>query len=152
MGRRRRGPSPAAGRPGRRGRHRAGAVRALRAVVGHPHGQPHGRLPVRDLERALSAAPANAQGKGKDKDKHYTVSTDRAVSVTRTVLVRQGFNVVRIERVGATQVVYYRAGNHGRGKGKGPLQKMVIRTVERRVVFEEVPPAVMIDIDVNLKL
>jgi uncharacterized protein (UPF0548 family) len=101
---------------------------------------------------ALSAAPANAQGKGKDKDKHYTVSSDRAVNVTRTVLVRQGFNVVRIERVGATQVVYYRAGNHGRGKGKGPLQKMVIRTVERRVVFEEVPPAVMIDIDVNLKL
>jgi uncharacterized protein (UPF0548 family) len=101
---------------------------------------------------ALSAAPANAQGKGKDKDKHYTVTSDRAVSVTRTVLVRQGFNVVRIERVGATQVVYYRAGNHGRGKGKGPLQKMVIRTVERRVVFEDVPPALMIDIDVNLKL
>jgi hypothetical protein len=49
-------------------------------------------------------------------------------------------------------VVYYRAGNHGRGKGKGPLQKMVIRTVERRVVFEDVPPALMIDIDVNLKL
>ena len=99
---------------------------------------------------ALSTAPAHAQGKGKDK--HYTVSTDRAVSVTRTVLVRQGFDVVRIERVGATQVVYYRAGNHGRGKGKGPLEKMVIRTVERRVVFEDVPPAVMIDIDVNLKL
>ena len=101
---------------------------------------------------ALSPAPAHAQGKGKGKDKHYTVSTDRAVSVTRTVLVRQGFDVVRIERVGATQVVYYRAGNYGRGKGKGPLEKMVIRTVERRVVFEDVPPAVMIDIDVNLKL
>ena len=99
---------------------------------------------------ALSAAPAHAQGKGKDK--HYTVSSDRAVNVTRTVLVRQGFDVVRIERVGVTQVVYYRAGNHGRGKGKGPLERMVIRTVDRRVVFEEVPPAVMIDIDVNLKL
>ncbi len=98
----------------------------------------------------LSAAPANAQGKGKPK--HYTVTSDRAVSVTRTVLVRQGFNVVRIERVGATQVVYYRAGNHGRGRGRGPLERMVIRTVDRRVVFEDVPPAVMIDIDVNLKL
>jgi hypothetical protein len=101
---------------------------------------------------ALSAAPAHAQGKGKDKDKHYSVTSDRAVNVTRTVLVRQGFDVVRIERVGATQVVYYRAGNHGRGKGKGPLERMVIRTVDRRVVFEEVPPAVMVDIDVNLKL
>ena len=98
----------------------------------------------------VSVAPAHAQGKGKDK--HYAVSTDRAVTVTRTVLVRQGYDVVRVERVGATQVVYYRAGNHGRGKGKGRLEKMVIRTVNRRVVFEDTPPAIMLDIDVNLKL
>ena len=81
-----------------------------------------------------------------------TVSSDRAITVTRNVLVRQGYDVVRVERVGATQVVYYRAGNRGRGKGKGPVQKMVIRTVERRIVFEETPPAIMVDIDVNLKL
>ena len=104
------------------------------------------------LALALSVAPAHAQGKGKGKDKHYTVSNDRAVTVTRNVLVRQGYDVVRIERVGTTQVVYYRAGNRGRGKGKGPLQKMVIRTVERRIVFENTPPAIMVDIDVNLKL
>ena len=99
---------------------------------------------------AVSVSPAQAQGKGQAK--HYAVTTDRAVSVTRTVLVRQGYDVVRIEGVGAAQVVYYRAGNHGRGKGKGPVQKMVIRTVERRIVFEEAPPAIMVDIDVNLKL
>jgi hypothetical protein len=102
------------------------------------------------LALAVSVAPAHAQGKGKDK--HYAVSNDRAVTVTRNVLVRQGYDVVRIERVGATQVVYYRAGNRGRGKGKGPLEKMVIRTVERRIVFENTPPAIMVDIDVNLKL
>ena len=102
------------------------------------------------LAVALSVAPAHAQGKGKDK--HYAVSNDRAVTVTRNVLVRQGYDVVRVERVGTTQVVYYRAGNRGRGKGKGPLQKMVIRTVERRIVFENTPPAIMVDIDVNLKL
>ena len=102
------------------------------------------------LTVAVSVAPAHAQGKGKDK--HYAVSNDRAVTVTRNVLVRQGYNVVRIERVGASQVVYYRAGNRGRGRGKGPLQKMVIRTVERRIVFENTPPAIMVDIDVNLKL
>jgi hypothetical protein len=102
------------------------------------------------LALALSVVPAHAQGKGKDK--HYAVSNDRAVTVTRNVLVHQGYDVVRIERVGATQVVYYRAGNRGRGKGKGPLQKMVIRTVERRIVFENTPPAIMVDIDVNLKL
>lgn len=99
---------------------------------------------------ALSAAPAHAQGKGKDK--HYTVSSDRAVTVTRTVLGRQGYDVVRIERVGTTQVVYYRAGNRGRGRGKGPVEKMVIRTVDRRIVFEDTPAAIMLDIDVNLKL
>jgi hypothetical protein len=99
---------------------------------------------------ALSVAPAHAQGKGKDK--HYAVSNDRAVTVTRNVLVRQGYDVVRIERVGATQVVYYRAGNRGRGRGKGPVEKMIIRTVERRIVFENTPPAIMVDIDVNLKL
>ena len=98
----------------------------------------------------LSVVPAHAQGKGKDK--HYTVSSDRAVTVTRTVLGRQGYDVVRIERVGPTQVVYYRAGNRGRGRGKGPVEKMVIRTVDRRIVFEDTPPAVMVDIDVNLKL
>jgi hypothetical protein len=100
---------------------------------------------------AVSAAPAHAQGKGKGP-KHYAVTTDRAVSVTRTVLVRQGYDVVRVERVGTTQVVYYRAGNHGRGKGKGRLEKMVIRTVDRRIVFEQTPPAILVDIDVNLKL
>ena len=102
------------------------------------------------LALAVSVVPAHAQGKGKDK--HYAVSNDRAVTVTRNVLVRQGYDVVRVERVGTTQVVYYRAGNRGRGKGKGPLQKMVIRTVERRIVFEDTPPAIMVDIDVNLKL
>jgi hypothetical protein len=29
---------------------------------------------------------------------------------------------------------------------------MVIRTVDRRVVFENTPPGIMVDIDVNLKL
>lgn len=98
----------------------------------------------------IAAAPVHAQGKGKAK--HYAVSSDRAVVVTRDVLVRQGYDVVRVERVGATQVVYYRAGNHGRGRGKGPVERMVIRTVDRRVVFEDAPPAIMVDIDVHLKL
>jgi len=96
----------------------------------------------------LAAVPAHAQGKGK----HYSVSSDRAMTVTRTVLERQGFDVVRVVRSEGAQVIYYRAGNRGRGKGKGPVERMVIRTVERRVVFEEAPPAIMVDIDLNLKL
>lgn len=102
------------------------------------------------LALILSAAPAEAQGKAKDK--HYVVSSEKAVSVTRTVLVRQGYTVVRIQRVGPTHVVYYRRGNMGRGKGKGPIQRMVIRTVRDRVMFEETEPSVLVDIDVRLKL
>lgn len=98
----------------------------------------------------ISAVPSQAQGKGKNK--HYAVSGDKAVNVTRTVLVEQGYQVVRVERVGVTQVVYFRRGNRGRGKGKGPVQRMVIRTVRDRVVFEEAEPSILVDIDVKLKL
>jgi hypothetical protein len=99
---------------------------------------------------AVAAAPAQAQGKAKGK--HYAVSSDRAVRVSRTVLIEQGYQVVRVERVGPTQVIYFRRGNNGRGKGKGPLQRMVIRTVRDRVYFEEAEPSVLVNIDVKLKL
>jgi hypothetical protein len=100
----------------------------------------------------LGASAAPAQAQGKSKYKHYVVSSDKAVSVTRTVLVHQGYTVVRIERVGPSQVVYYRRGNMGRGKGKGPVQRMVIRTVRDRIVFEDTEPSVLVDIDLKLKL
>jgi hypothetical protein len=98
----------------------------------------------------ISTAPVQAQGKVKYK--HYAVTSDRAVSVTRTVLVERGYNVVRVERVGAAQIVYFRQGKWKRGKGKGPIQRMVIRTVRDRVIFEEAAPDVLVDIDVKLKL
>jgi hypothetical protein len=99
---------------------------------------------------SIGTTPAAAQGKGKYK--HYAVSTDRAVTVTRTVLVDRGYQVVRVERVGPTRVVYYRRGNMGRGKGGGPVQRMVIRTVRDRIYFEEIEPEVLVDIDVRLRL
>jgi len=94
------------------------------------------------------AMPAAAQGKGK----HYAVSGDKAMEATRVVLQRQGYELVRIARDGDTQVIYYRRGNNGRGKGKGPMERMVIRTVNRRIVFEEAPSAILVDIDFQLKL
>ena len=99
---------------------------------------------------AIAAAPAQAQGKARGK--HYAVSSDRAVSVSRTVLIEHGYQVVRVDRVGPTQVIYFRRGNNGRGKGKGPLQRMVIRTVRDRVYFEEAEPSLLVNIDVKLKL
>jgi hypothetical protein len=96
------------------------------------------------------AAPVHAQGKGKAK--HYAVTSDRAITVTRTVLVERGYNVVRIERVGPTRVVYYRMKRNKHGKAIGPIQRMVIRTVRNRVVFEDAEPSVLVDIDLKLQL
>ncbi len=98
----------------------------------------------------LAAAPATAQGRGHKKE--FVVAPDRAISVTRDVLVRQGFEVVRIETVGNDQVVYYRRGNMGRGKGKGPLVKMIVRRVQNRVVFIDTPDAILVDINLRLRL
>jgi hypothetical protein len=98
----------------------------------------------------LAAVPAAAQGQGHKKE--FVIAPDRAISVTREVLVRQGYEVVRIETVGNDQVVYYRRGNMGRGKGKGKLVKMVVRRVENRVVFVNTPDAILVDINLRLKL
>ena len=97
----------------------------------------------------LLAAPAGAQGKGPKK---YAVTNDRALVVTREVLVKQGYEVVRVENSGRDYIVWYRRGSRGRGKGKGPPAKMVIHRTEDRVVFLSVPSAVLVDIDVRLKL
>src|SRR2546426_10612295 len=76
-----------------------------------------------------TASAAAAQGKGPKK---YAVTNDRALVVTREVLVRQGYDVVRIEDAGPDVVVWYRRGNMGRGKGKGrPGEKGVHRQAGR---------------------
>jgi hypothetical protein len=99
---------------------------------------------------AALAAPAVAQGHGHKKE--FVIAPDRAISVTREVLVHQGYEVVRIETAGDDQVVYYRRGNRGRGKGKGPPVKMIVRRVENRIVFVDTPDAILVDINVRLRL
>jgi hypothetical protein len=118
---------------------------------------------------ALLAGPLTAQGKGHEDDhgngrgrgeerghgpKRYAIAPDRAVIITREVLVRQGFEIDRVETMGNDQVVWYRAGNRGRGRGKGPPVKMVIRRdpVANKVVFLETPSPILVDIDVRLRV
>jgi hypothetical protein len=103
------------------------------------------------LSALVLPATLTAQGHG---NKHYAVDTDRAYVVTHDVLGRHGFEVVKIENDGDDRVIWYRAGNHGRGKGKGPLERMIIRRIpaERRVVFVDAPSDVLVDIDVRLNL
>ena len=101
---------------------------------------------------------AFAQGKGHGKippghAKKKVVTADQAIVVTREVLVSHGYEVVRVELVQGTRVVYYRRGNMGKGKGKGPIEKIVIRPEPDRVVFVSQPPkGLMIDINVRLGL
>ena len=106
-------------------------------------------LPIVAL--AIAAAPAWAQKPGKGPKK-YKVKSDFALVITREVLVKQGWAVERVEDKGDVITVWYYRGNMGRGKGKGPLQKMVIRRVRDEIVFEAVPAAILIDIDVRLRL
>jgi hypothetical protein len=105
---------------------------------------------------ALSAVPAVAQGKGKAKPPETPktggsgVSVEVALSATREVLIQQGFEVVRVETEGERHVVYYRAGNRGRGRGQGPPVRLVIQRVGDRIVLEEAPDALKVEIGVKL--
>ena len=109
---------------------------------------------------ASGAAARSLSAQGKSKHGGHVppghakkvVSADDAVIVTREVLVRHGYEVVRIERVSYGRVVYYRRGNMGRGRGKGPVVKMIVRSSPERVVFEAAPRGVLIDINVRLGL
>src|SRR5947208_13914445 len=96
----------------------------------------------------VCATPLGAQGKGPKK---YAVSTDRALIVTKEVLVKQGYEVVRVENSGRDYVVWSRRGNRRRGKGTGRPVKMVMHRTEDRVMFLSVRRAVLVDIDVRLR-
>ena len=98
---------------------------------------------------AAISLPAAAQGHG---PKRYAVTSDKAFDVTKDVLGKHGFEVVRIVAKNGDRVVYYRRGNMGKGRGKGPVQTLVIRRVENRIVFVDVPDIVLVDIDVRLRL
>ncbi len=95
----------------------------------------------------LLIAPVAAQ----PGPKRYAATQDRALAVTRAVLIQQGFVVVRVEAVGPTQVVYYRRGNQGKGKGKGKLEKLIIRQEADRILFVATPSAILVAIDLRLR-
>jgi hypothetical protein len=110
-----------------------------------------------------AASPALAQGKGNNHAAKPTVqrslppgqakkhvSPAQGVVVAREVLVANGYTVVRVEQVGPTQVIYYRRGNNGRGRGLGPVEKMVVRPAGSVVVFDAAPEKVLVDIRLRI--
>jgi hypothetical protein len=117
------------------------------------------------LAAVALATEVDAQGKGKgDKHGHAivqqghgkrakvkkVVTSDEAVDVTRIVLREQGYNLVRVERRRDVRVVYYRRGNMGRGKGKGPIMYMVVRPSPDRIIIERAPSPLLMQINVRL--
>lgn len=107
---------------------------------------------------SLPASSAVAQGKGTSKASNApgqtkkAVSTGDAVSASREILGKHGYQFVRVETVGATRVIYYRRGNMGKGKGLGPVEKMVVRPSNNIVVFEGGPSGVLVDLKIRLGL
>ena len=73
--------------------------------------------------------------------KHYT--SVQAVDVTRDVMHRHGYEVTRVERHGDDQVIYYYRGNMGRGRGHGPVERMVIHPDHERIVVRQAPPQIV---------
>ena len=108
----------------------------------------------------LSAvSPVLAQGKGHATARGLPpgqakkqVTPAQAVVVSRDVLLLHGFEVVRVETIRTGQVIYYRRGNNGRGRGLGPVEKMIVRPSGSIVVFEAAPAKVLLDIRVRLGL
>ncbi len=98
--------------------------------------------------------PAHAQGRGRgqnkaNKDKE-TVSIEIALTATREVLTERGFDVVRIEQEDDFQIVYYRRGNRGRGRGGGPVERRVIWWTPERVEVRDAPDEIRIGIEIKL--
>jgi len=106
-------------------------------------------FPVFAVVAVALVAPAEAQ---QSKDKPHDVSTYHALGVTKEVLTRQGYDVVRVEEAGGDRVVYYRRGNMGNGKGKGPVERLVIHQVDHQVVFVDTPATILSAIVERLKL
>jgi hypothetical protein len=100
----------------------------------------------------LASSTAHAQivpGSGnRAKLKAYTVGD--GVVIAREILVKHGYEVVRVDVVRDTRVIHYRLGNRGRGRGKGRLMKIVVRPERERIIFVDAPRPVQVDIDVRL--
>ena len=102
------------------------------------------RLALLTLSLLLFSSPLTAT----PKPKRYAVTNDRALTVTRDVLERKGYEVTRIQNKGSDQIVWYRAENHGHGAK--PVRLVIHRDLDK-IVFLETPQPILVAIDVQLK-
>jgi hypothetical protein len=71
------------------------------------------------------------------------VTTLQGVSVTRDVLLANGYQVVNVVPSGTSQVIYYRRGNMGQGRGLGPVQRIIVVPAGQVVQFQSVPQSLL---------
>ncbi len=104
-----------------------------------------------EAQSTANGAWKQPQGSG-NKEKVKIIATNDAVAATRFALVKHGYEIVRVDVVRDTRIIYYRLGNRGRGRGKGRLEKIVIRRERERVIFDHTPKVVQVEINVRLGL
>jgi len=123
------------------------------ALPAHAQGKSKGKGAEKKNEKTvIVTSKGDVSDKKLDKAIRKRVTTSQAVVVTRDVLVSNGYRVVNVVPSGTTQVIYYRRGNNGRGRGLGPVEKMIVRPSGSTVIVESAPKNVLLDIRVRLGL
>ena len=99
-----------------------------------------GRIVRTDNGVVVLAPQAKRISPGQAK-KHVTIV--QGVTVTREVLLANGFQIVRVAPSGASRIIYYRRGNMGNGRGLGPVQQLIVVPAGDVVRFQSVPQSLL---------
>jgi hypothetical protein len=92
-----------------------------------------------DGKAVKAVAKADDKREKADVKRVKRVTAPQAVIVTREVLVANGYQIVRVAPSGTSQIIYYRRGNMGKGRGLGPVEKIVVVPSGEVVRFQSVP-------------
>ena len=109
-------------------------------------------LTARERRRASQARSASSWNRGARFPFPVHLTVTEAGSATREVLVAHGYEIMKVERVGSIEMIYYRRLGGLRVRAPGPVRKLVIRLDGNRVVFESTPSRVLVDVHVQLGL
>ena len=122
------------------------AMLTAAALPAHAQGKAKGKGAEKKNEKTVVVtskgevvAADKKTAKAIDKAARKRVTTSQAVLVTRDVLVTNGYQIVNVVPTGTTQVIYYRRGNRGRGRGLGPVEKIYVVPSGEVVAFRSVP-------------
>jgi hypothetical protein len=115
------------------------------AIPAHAQGKSKGKGAEKKGEKTVIVTSKGevVSAKKSDKGPHKRVTKSQAILVTRDVLVANGYRVVSVVPSGTADVIYYRRGNMGNGRGLGPIQKIYVVPNGEIVAFRSVPDALL---------